>query len=55
MRVKGLSEMRPTKQQALQELEMWPHLEIFTMADDMLKDFHIENCTEQLRKIAQRA
>lgn len=41
MRVKGIGEMRPAKQEAIRQSPIWPKLEIFTRADDMLKDFTI--------------
>jgi hypothetical protein len=42
MRVKGVSEMRPSKQEAVKSSPAWPKLQVFTMADDMLNEFTYE-------------
>lgn len=42
MRVKGLPEMRPAKQEAVMSSPVWPKLKVFTLADDMLNDFVYE-------------
>ncbi len=39
MRIKQINQMRPSKQRALQELNIFPLLQIFTRADDMLEEF----------------
>lgn len=47
MRVKGISEMRPAKQETVKSSSAWPKLQIFTQADDMLNDFVYEKATAE--------
>ncbi len=41
MRVKQLPLMKPSKQEALKSSDLYPQLEVFTRADDMLKEFTV--------------
>lgn len=54
MRVKGLGEMRPAKQEVMESMEMFPHLQVFTMADDMLNEFDINKCIDHMQKIENK-
>ena len=50
MRIKQMSKMKERKQNLLREMDIFPLLEVFTMADNMLKDFVMDNEKERLIK-----